>query len=194
MQSTHRIQLRELVSCIKYTYFFQLGKSPSCKVTFIQTGHNVTIYTFMLVSNSVLSFTHCFYNTVIQLDEILIKLLKAPKDLFTNDTGKVFRMVWHTAYFFNLKKILISRPMFIIFWEDIIVAINVCSSQTWLGCMISLQVIPRSCNKACLLSSNDIYEVTNIKVKINIKKRTRFLWIRPFHAIKANQDHERMVN
>jgi hypothetical protein len=129
-----------------------------------------------LVSNSVLSFTHCFYNTVIQLVEILIKLLKAPEVLFTNDTGKVFRMVWHTAHFFNLKKILISRPMFIIFWEDIIVAINVCSSQTWLGCMISLQDIPRSCNKACLPSSNDIrvYEVTNVKVKINIKKGQDF--------------------
>jgi len=83
----------ELVSCIKYRYLFQLDKSPSCKVTFIQREHNVTTYTFILVSNSVLSFTYCLYITVIQLVEILIKLLKALKIVFTNDTGKLFRMV-----------------------------------------------------------------------------------------------------
>ena len=93
MQSTHLTQLRELLSCTKYRYLFQLDKSPSCKVTFIQRGHNVTIYTVILVSNSLLRFTHCLYITVIQSVEILIKLLKAPKIVFTNNTGNVFRMV-----------------------------------------------------------------------------------------------------
>jgi len=59
MQSTHLILLRELVFCTKYGYLFQLDKAPSCKVTFIQRGNNVTIDTFILFSNSVLSFTHC---------------------------------------------------------------------------------------------------------------------------------------
>lgn len=169
MQSTHLILLRELLSCTKYGYLFQLdNKSPSCKITFIQRRNNVTIYTFILVSNSVLSFTHCLQITVIRLVEILIKLLKAPKIVLTNDTSKVFKMVWHIENFFNLKKFIMSRPMFIIFWEDKIVVISVSTSETWLDCMISLQVLPGSCNKACLPSSNDSYEVTNIKVKTQI--------------------------
>jgi hypothetical protein len=58
------------------------------------------------------------------------------------------------------------------------------------------KVLLGSCNKACLPSSDDAYEVTNTKVDegTDIDTKQDYMPLDPtFPVIKANQDHKRKV-